>query len=323
MATDGKIVPATREWIKEASGILRSGGLVAFPTETVYGLGANALDVQAVGKIFEVKGRPQDNPLIIHVSGITEAAKYAEVRDSAENLMNSFWPGPLTIVMYSIGAVPEITRAHLDTVALRVPLHPVALSLLSGAGVPIAAPSANRSGRPSPTTAQAVAEDLGDAVDLILDGGPTAIGLESTVVDATHDTVAILRPGGVTKEMLAKVVDLFEGDERELAYRSPGTLHRHYAPDVPIFLWDGQERASFEIASGVKWCYMGLKEPPCDLDTSHKKAVFNSMDEYAKELFSKLREFESSGGEIIIAQLPDEGDIGSAIRNRLERAAVS
>jgi L-threonylcarbamoyladenylate synthase len=223
--------------------------------------------------------------------------------------------------MYSTGAVPDVTRAYLDTIALRLPAHPIAMSLLNEAGVPIAAPSANRSGRPSPTSARAVADDLGDSVDMILDGGHTSVGLESTVVDATGDKVAILRPGGVTKEMLAKVVDLFEGDEREFRHRSPGNMHRHYAPDVPLFLWDGLERASFEKAAGMKWCYMGIKEPPADLDTSHKKIIFRSVDEYARELFSKLREFETSGGEIIIAQMPDESDIGSAIRNRLEKAA--
>ncbi|MDR1514587.1 MAG: threonylcarbamoyl-AMP synthase [Synergistaceae bacterium] len=321
MSANGGIVPATRESIREAARIIRGGGLVAFPTETVYGLGANALDTDAVKKIFEAKGRPQDNPLIVHVSGIREAAEYAEVRELAENLMNNFWPGPLTVVLYSVGIIPDVTRAGLDTIALRVPLHPVALSLIKEAGVPIAAPSANKSGRPSPTSASAVADDLGGAVDLIIDGGFTSVGLESTVVDATGDRVTVLRPGGVTREMLAKVADLSDGDERAFAHRSPGTLHRHYAPDVPLFLWDGFERASFEMARGVKWCYMGVKEPPKDLDTSYRKIIFSSLDEYARELFSMLREFETSGGQIIIAQLPGESDIGSAIRNRLERAA--
>ncbi|MDR1944073.1 MAG: threonylcarbamoyl-AMP synthase [Synergistaceae bacterium] len=319
----GKIVPATREWIKKASEILISGGLVAFPTETVYGLGANALDAGSVEKIFEAKGRPSDNPLIMHVSGIRDAAKYAEVSGAAESLMHSFWPGPLTIVMYALDVVPMITRGNLETVALRAPQHPVALSLISETGIPLAAPSANRSGRLSPTTAEAVSDSLGKKVDLILDGGHTQIGLESTVVDATRDSVVILRPGGVTKEMLSRVVDLSEGDARELAHRSPGTRYRHYAPDVPLFLWDGEERESFEKASGVRWCYMGINAPPSDLDTSQVKVIFNSMEEYARELFSKLREFETSGAELIIAELPDEKNLGQAIRNRLQRAASS
>ncbi|MDR3254034.1 MAG: threonylcarbamoyl-AMP synthase [Synergistaceae bacterium] len=327
--SETKIVPATREWIASAAEIIKSGGLVAFPTETVYGLGANALDGGAVGKIFKAKGRPQDNPLILHVSGIRDAMKYAEVNESAEAMMHAFWPGPLTIVMFSTASadtdcqVPSVTRANLGTVALRAPLHPVAISLIESTGFPIAAPSANRSGRPSPTTAQAVADDLGDAVDLILDGGPTKIGVESTVVDATRGSVAILRPGGVTEEMLGKVVDLFEGDEGDIAHRSPGTRHRHYAPDIPLFLWDGEERDSFVRVLGVRWCYMGLREPPSDLDTSHRKAIFSSVDEYARELFTKLREFESCGGEIIIAELPDGRNIGGAVRNRLMRAAGS
>jgi L-threonylcarbamoyladenylate synthase len=316
-----KVVPATKEWIKKAAGIIRSGGIVAFPTETVYGLGANALDPEAVRKVFEAKGRPQDNPLILHVSGIREAAKYAEVSESAEILMHSFWPGPLTIVMYSHDYVPLTTRANLATAALRVPQHPTALSLIIEAGVPVAAPSANRSGRPSPTTANAVADDLGESVDLILDGGATSIGLESTVVDATRGVIAILRPGVVTREMLARVTEVFDGDVKELSARSPGASHRHYAPDIPLFLWDGEERASFEMASDMKWCYMGIKAPPGDLDNAHKKFIFKSMEEYARELFSKLREFESCGGEIIIAELPDEKNLGSAIRNRLQRAA--
>jgi L-threonylcarbamoyladenylate synthase len=325
-ASKGRIVPATGEWISEAAEIIKSGGLVAFPTETVYGLGANGLDEMAVQKIFEAKGRPQDNPLILHVSGIRDAMRYAEVSETAEALMHSFWPGPLTIVMYAAcppdagDSVPAVTRANLGTVALRAPLHPVAISLIESAGLPIAAPSANRSGRPSPTTAQAVADDLGDSLDLILDGGPATIGVESTVVDATRDTVALLRPGGVTREMLAKVVELSEGDESELAHRSPGTRHRHYAPDIPLFLWDGEERTSFEKAKGIKWCYMGLREPPGDLDTSHRKVIFGSIDEYARELFRKLREFESCG-EIIIAELPDGHNLGGAVRNRLMRAA--
>ncbi|MDR1019501.1 MAG: threonylcarbamoyl-AMP synthase [Synergistaceae bacterium] len=321
MTAKGRIVPATEEYLMEASLIIRRGGLVAFPTETVYGLGANALDSGAVKGIFAAKGRPQDNPLIVHVSGARQAAEYAEVGECALKLMDSFWPGPLSIVLYSTGGVPDVTRAGLDTVALRVPRHPVALSLIEKSGVPIAAPSANRSGRPSPTSAGAVADDLGSAVDLIIDGGPTFVGLESTVVDATRGSAAILRPGCVTREMLARVVGLSGGGCGEIAHRSPGTRHRHYAPDIPLFLWDGTDRAPFREASGLKWCYMGTRTPPRDIGTPHREIIFSSLGEYARGLFARLREFEASGAEMIIAQIPEEGGIGSAIRNRLGRAA--
>ena len=314
----GNIVQATPEAIAEAAAILRAGGLVAFPTETVYGLGANALDPVAVRRIFEVKGRPQDNPLILHVANIREASKYAEINPTAEALMHQFWPGPLTLVMFGLDCVPEITRGGLDTVALRMPMNPVALSLIRETGLPLAAPSANKSGRPSPTTVQAVAEDLGDEVDMILDGGPTSIGLESTVVDTTGDAVAILRPGGVTKEMLAQMADLSEEDEERLAFRSPGTRYRHYAPTLPLLLWVDGNPGPFDRIAGMKWCYLGTKEPPSGF---FRKVVFHTMEQYARELFSTLRELEVSGGNVIVAELPEDAGIGSAIRNRLSRAA--
>ncbi|MDR1965180.1 MAG: threonylcarbamoyl-AMP synthase, partial [Synergistaceae bacterium] len=224
-----KIFPPTRESIATAAKIIKKGGLVAFPTETVYGLGANALDEDAVKKIFEAKGRPQDNPLILHVANMREASKYAEMNDSAELLMQHFWPGPLTIVLYSLATVPMPTRANLETVALRVPLNNTALALIREAGFPIAAPSANKSGRPSPTNAHAVWDDLGDSVDMIIDGGEPSVGVESTVIDATEGPVSILRPGGVTREMLSAVVDVDDLGSSS-PYRSPGTRHRHYAP---------------------------------------------------------------------------------------------
>ena len=245
-----RIVPATLEAVREAAGIIRAGGLVAFPTETVYGLGANALDSAAVRSIFEAKGRPQDNPLILHVAKISDADKYAEVGPVARRLMKAFWPGPLTVVMFSSRAVPKETRANLETVAIRMPLHPLALALIEEAGSPIAAPSANRSGRPSPTSARAVAEDLGDFVGMILDGGNTSIGVESTVIDVTADPAVILRHGGVTKEMLSSVVDLYAGCDAKTSHRSPGTRHRHYAPDIPLSLWDGETEKDFGIAPG-------------------------------------------------------------------------
>ncbi|MDR3355011.1 MAG: threonylcarbamoyl-AMP synthase [Synergistaceae bacterium] len=302
--------------IREAAGILRSGGLVAFPTETVYGLGANALDPGAVGKIFEAKGRPQDNPLILHISDIEEAARLAETNRTAESLMVRFWPGPLTVVLRSRDVVPSVTRAGLETVALRMPDNDIALELIREAGVPVAAPSANRSGRPSPTTAAAVQNDLGNFVDMIIDGGPASIGVESTVIDVTGGAVTILRPGGVTREMLSSVTEVSPCAGDEIKRRSPGTRHRHYAPNIPLILWRSGDAPS--VVCGVKWCYMGITPPP---PGAFKTAMFRSMDEYAHCLFSALRDLESTGASAILAELPEDSGLGSAVRNRLMRAA--
>ncbi|MDR1917148.1 MAG: threonylcarbamoyl-AMP synthase [Synergistaceae bacterium] len=314
-----KIFPPTREAIARAARVLRDGGLVSIPTETVYGLGANALDQEAVNKIYKAKGRPADNPLILHVSSMREAACYAEINHKAELLMHHFWPGPLTIVLYSLAVVPAVTRANLDTVALRVPMNSIALELIRDAEIPIAAPSANKSGRPSPTTARIVYEDLGDSVDMIIDGGPTSIGIESTVVDATEGAVTILRPGGVTREMLERIVDVAPGDDPEIKYRSPGTRHRHYAPSISLSLWDGEKTDVFSETRGSKWCYMGLREP---LPGSVRSVVFDSLEEYGRKLFSTMRDLESCGAEFIIADLPDDSGLGEAIRNRLMRASM-
>jgi L-threonylcarbamoyladenylate synthase len=312
------IVPPTGENIKRAARILRSGGLVAFPTETVYGLGANALDPDAVRKIFAAKGRPQDNPLILHISNAPDARRYAVVTPLADALMRRFWPGPLTIVLEALDVVPDITRACLATVALRMPSNDAALALIAETSLPIAGPSANRSGRPSPTTAQAVRDDLGGAVDMIIDGGPASIGVESTVVDATGTSPAILRPGGVTREMLRQVASVDDDPDDDMKHRSPGTRHRHYAPLIPVLLWAGCDRGIFTEHEGTKWCYVGMKPPP---QGSLKTAVFDSIEDYARGLFAALRDLESAGGELIIAELPEDSGLGSAVRNRLTRAA--
>ena len=314
----GQIVPATEAAIDEAAQIIKSGGLVAFPTETVYGLGADALNPLAVSKIFDAKGRPQDNPLILHVSDIGEAALYADINESAEKLMRKFWPGPLTVVLHSLGAVPSITCGGLDTVALRMPSDPIARALIKAAGLPIAAPSANRSGRPSPTSAHIVAADLGSSVDMILDSGSASLGLESTVVDVTGDTVALLRPGWVTREMLSEVVTLSEENTDKLAHRSPGTRYRHYAPDLPVILWDGTENKLPCELAGAAWCYMGINAPPGE---PVHEIIFHSIEEYAQRLFSSLRNLEKCGADIIIAELPPSGGLGEAVRNRLIRAS--
>ena len=202
-----------KDKIRYAAQVLKSGGLVAFPTETVYGLGANALDEKAVRKIFKAKGRPSDNPLIVHIAGISWVDRLArEVPCSAKALMESFWPGPLTIVMAKSGAVPDVVTAGLDTVAVRMPSHPVALELISQAGIPVAAPSANISGKPSPSAARHVVDDLSGKVDIIIDSGCTDVGLESTVLNLTADPPEILRPGSVTAQQLEKVVGSVRGE---------------------------------------------------------------------------------------------------------------
>ncbi|GHV28734.1 threonylcarbamoyl-AMP synthase [Synergistales bacterium] len=312
------IYPATPESVREAARIIKGGGLVAFPTETVYGLGANALSPRAVAKIFAAKGRPQDNPLILHVRGIEEAARFAEVSPLAEKLARAFWPGPLTIVMRSLDIVPLVTRAGLATVAVRAPRNDTASALIREAGLPIAAPSANRSGRPSPTTARTVAEDLGDAVDMIIDGGETEVGVESTVADATGDGVIILRPGGVTREMLSEAARVLTPGGAPLR-RSPGTRHRHYAPAVPLLPHRRGDVSSF-APLGRRWCYIGMTEPPEEGEPPLKKILFASAEDYAKGLYSTLRELETLC-DVIVAELPEGGALGEAVRDRLKRAA--
>lgn len=224
--------------IKRAASVLTDGGLVAFPTETVYGLGADALLGEAVAKIFAAKGRPADNPLIVHVVSPEDVDRIAFVDEQAARLMKLFWPGPLTLVLVAKEGVPSITRAGLSTVAVRMPSHPVALALIEEARCPVAAPSANRSGRPSPTNAQTVVDDLNGAVDVVIDAGPTDVGVESTVVDVTGPALVLLRPGGLPVEELIAVEDVVLPQGEEIKRRSPGTRHRHYAPSVPLVLWE-------------------------------------------------------------------------------------
>ena len=316
----GKIFLPTEDYIAKAAEILKRGGLVAFPTETVYGLGANALDERAVGKIFEAKGRPGDNPLILHISCADEASLYAEVTPEALALMECFWPGPLTVVLRSANIVSLAARGGLDTVALRAPANPVALALIRESGFPIAGPSANKSGRPSPTRAIDVFNDVGDAVDMILDGGETGIGVESTVVDATEPRLAILRPGAVTREMLAEAMHAEIAEvgtsSPDKARRSPGTRYRHYAPSVELRLWEDGARGVFD--SEDVWCYMGIRKPP---EGALRTIIFSTPEEYAHGLFSAMRELERCGAKLIIADFPDMPGLGEAIRNRLSRAA--
>ncbi|MBN2898203.1 MAG: threonylcarbamoyl-AMP synthase [Clostridia bacterium] len=326
--------------LRLAAEALAEGGTVAFPTETVYGIGANALDETAIKKIFKAKGRPSDNPLIVHVTSV-EAVKtlVEEISPVAQKLMDAFWPGPLTIIFRKSVVVPESVTAGLDTVAIRMPSHPIARDLIDQSGVPVAAPSANLSGKPSPTSGEHVIEDLNGRVDYIVVGDQTEVGLESTVVDATGDTVMILRPGGVTREALEKVVPVvcvdpaIEGHQEEkLVPRSPGMKYTHYAPEAEVLLIQGQEVPMVEMIQnmcvrlgnsgkrvGIMTCDEHLEDYNCGVVISLGSR--QNLEEVAQNLFKTLRDFDAHGVDIILAEVFDEHGMGSAVMNRLRKAA--
>jgi L-threonylcarbamoyladenylate synthase len=309
---------ATPEAIERAAAALRAGALVAFPTETVYGLGADATSARAIAALYEAKGRPRFNPLIVHVMDRDAAAALAQFTPAAERLAAAFWPGPLTLVLAKQPdcSVAELATAGLDTVAVRVPSHPVAQALLHAAELPIAAPSANRSGHVSPTTAAHVEADLGDRVALILDGGPAPLGLESTVVDATGAEPVVLRLGAVAREDLARAfgrpVAVAGGDPSQPA--SPGMLARHYAPRARLRL-DARD-----VHEGEALLAFGPLLP------HHEGPMINlsptgDLLEAAGNLFAALRTLDASGvATIAVMPIPEQG-LGEAINDRLRRAA--
>lgn len=324
-----------------ASDILNSGGLVAFPTETVYGLGANALDRSAVLSIFAAKGRPADNPLIVHIHDISQLDPLCIIPDRAFPLMEAFWPGPLTLLCEKKSAIPDEVTAGLPTVAMRMPSHPVARALLSHCGLPIAAPSANSSGRPSPTTALHVLEDMNGKIPLIIDGGMCDVGLESTVLDLCHGKPVILRPGGITREMIMAVlgcdVDVAGSVLRPLKENetalSPGMRYKHYAPHALVTLVEGPEervvpllRTLFEeqAALGKKSCVLCFTEHVSSLSACnpHDIGSFLQPSEIAHRLFDILRQLDEEGMEVVFSEvIPPEG-VGLAVMNRLGRAAA-
>ncbi len=315
------IVKANPAAVRGGAAILNDGGLVAFPTETVYGLGADARSDQAVARIFEVKDRPQFNPLIVHVKDLDAAARYAAFDDQARALAARYWPGPLTLVLprRADSGLSLLVSAGLDTVALRVPAHACAQALLAAFDGPIAAPSANRSGAVSPTRAEDVAESLGDAVDLIIDDGPCSIGLESTVVDLTGDTLAILRHGAVTLEMLeaefGAVADASKLDETAAAVKAPGMLARHYATTLPLRL------EANSAAPNEAFLAFGEPVPPGAAKTENLSPT-GDLSEAAANLFALLRALDRPIYKgIAVAPIPDEG-LGRAINDRLRRAAT-
>lgn len=325
--------------IRDAGDILVRGGLVAFPTETVYGLGANALEGRAVKKIFEAKGRPSDNPLIVHVAElgqITELVK--NIPRAARGLMQAFWPGPLTLVLPVGGAVPPEVTAGLSSIAIRMPGHAVALALIRAAGVPIAAPSANLSGRPSPTMAAHVMQDLNGRIDVVLDGGPTGVGVESTVLDLSGPVPTILRPGGVTLEALQEILGEVIVDPAVLGSltaakpRSPGMKYTHYAPRAPLLLVEGEPHAIAakirEIASECRsnGKRVGILTYAGSEDYAGSGQVVlagqrSNPETVAAGLYAALRRFNDLEVDCILAEGLPEGGVGMAVMNRLRRAA--
>jgi L-threonylcarbamoyladenylate synthase len=321
------------EKIKKAAEIIKSGGVVAFPTETVYGLGANAYDEQAVKKIFELKGRPQDNPLIVHISKKQDVYIVArEIPEKAKVLIREFWPGPLTLVLPKNPSIPDIVTAGLDTVAVRMPDHQIALKLIRLSGVPIAAPSANISGKPSATQPEHIKKYFGEKVFLI--EGKVKIGIESTVLDLTEDVPKILRPGAITKEMIERKigkVELVEYKKADFIPKSPGLKYRHYAPDAELILvlrrdkminFIKENRRNWENG-GKKVCAFFFGEKPKKFESSPNIKVFisgRSLREFAKNLFKILIE-KGEKYDILIFEGVDERGIGLGIMNRLKKAA--
>ncbi|HCC01465.1 MAG TPA: threonylcarbamoyl-AMP synthase [Ruminococcaceae bacterium] len=316
-----------------AAQILRSGGLVGMPTETVYGLAANALNGKAVAKIFAAKGRPADNPLIVHISAFQQIYNLVkEVPDSAKKLAEAFWPGPLTMVLPKAACIPDEVSAGLPTVAVRFPSHPAAQRIISESGLPLAAPSANTSGRPSPTTAQHVLHDLSGKIDAVLDGGPCGVGVESTVITLADCPPRLLRPGGITLEQLRAVLGTVEMDDAVLhplkpgvRAASPGMKYKHYSPKANVIILDGTDRqfigyVNEHAASGVMaLCYDGDDAALAVPAICYGKSTDDSA--MAHELFDALREFDERGASTVYARCPKPEGVGLAVYNRLMRAA--
>ncbi len=312
------IETATPDTIARAAEALRAGGLVAFPTETVYGLGADATNVDAVARIYEMKGRPRFNPLIAHLPDMTAAESHANFNEAAHKLANAFWPGPLTLVLprRPESDICDLVSAGLDTIAVRVPSGDIAHELLRHAGCPIAAPSANRAGHVSPTTAQHVADDLGEGPALILDGGDTTEGLESSVVDASREEPLLLRPGAISRSHIEKILGVKLGvPDLSAQPASPGQLKSHYAPRTQIRL-DAQDAIPGEALLAFGNAPIRTNGPVINLSSS------GNLHEAATRFFAALRELDARGcTTIAVMPIPDEG-LGEAINDRLRRAAA-
>ncbi|WP_102401451.1 L-threonylcarbamoyladenylate synthase [Haloimpatiens massiliensis] len=325
--------------IEEAGKIIRDGGVVAFPTETVYGLGADALNVNAVEKIFRAKGRPQDNPLIVHIADLNDIEPLVKnIPYIAKKLMEKFWPGPLTLILEKSDNIPDVTSAGLKTVGIRMPSNKVARDFIRETKRPIAAPSANISGRPSPTTVDSCVEDLNGKVECIIGGENSQVGVESTIVDCTVYPPCILRPGGVTLEMLKDVykeiyIDsaIMKKPKKDFAPKAPGMKYRHYAPKAPLKIIDGDLQKTIEKINEIVQNYIDDKKVGImateETKNYYKRGVIVSLgsrknpEEIAKNLFRVLRSFDDMNVEAIYSEAFEEKEIGVAIMNRLKKAA--
>lgn len=339
-----KLVRMTEEHLdmdalKEAGEILKKGGLVGFPTETVYGLGGNALDPEASKKIYAAKGRPSDNPLIVHICEWEDIYKIVkEVPEAAKKLAERYWPGPMTIILNKSDIVPYETTGGLDTVAVRFPSNRIAREMIRQAGGYVAAPSANTSGRPSPTLARHVIEDLGDRIDMIIDGGPVNIGLESTIVDFTDGTPSILRPGFLNREMLEQVLGQvridpgLKGDDPNVHPKAPGMKYRHYAPRADLAIVEGEPEKVYEkirslvrekLDRGYKVGVICTEESRDQYPDGDVRIVGERSDDLtiAQHLFEILRDFDDDKVDYIYSESFHTKRIGSAIMNRLIKAA--
>lgn len=320
--------------MRRAGEIIAGGGLVAFPTETVYGLGASAVDSGAAEKIYAAKGRPSDNPLIVHVCSFEQIEELAEnIPAYAKKLMQSFMPGPLTLILKKKSCIPDEVTANMDTVGIRFPSNPVAAALIKCSGVPIAAPSANISGKPSPTTARDVMEDMNGKIECIIDGGSCSVGVESTILDASGERPVLLRPGGITVDMIKEICPELKIDSHVLKSvapdeqpKCPGMKYKHYAPDAEVTVIEGEMenvRAKINellkenkgIVTGVLTMY----------DSAYDDAVIinagRQNSEYARNLFSDLREFDRLGVELVFAEFCENDGVGLAVKNRLYKSA--
>lgn len=325
--------------IEEAAQIIKDGGIVAFPTETVYGLGADALNVEAVKKIFEAKGRPQDNPLIIHVAS-KDLGKYAyDVPEIAEKLTEIFWPGPLTVILKKKDIVPYVTSANLDSIGIRMPNNEIALKLIKLSDTTIAAPSANISGRPSPTDYERCVEDLNGKVDCILGGEHSEIGVESTIVDCTVKPPIVLRPGGITIEMLREIdpniyIDpaIMKKPDKNLKPKAPGMKYRHYAPKAKVMIISGnrnntiqkiKEMVHYNIENNKKVCILTVEENEKEYNEGITISLgsLKNLTTVARSLFEALRKCDDLKADLVFAESFEEKGVGIAIMNRLNKAA--